>query len=92
MNKSLIYANALEQWGFFSQTNMLVEECAELILAVQKFNHRTGNVNNVLEELADVEIMCEQMRLIFDSVCIDQIKKQKLERLESLLHRHDKLH
>ena len=89
MNKSLIYATALEQWGFFSQTNMLIEECAELILAMQKYNHRTGDVDNVLEELADVEIMCEQMRLIFDSTHIDQIKKQKLERLEGLIHRHD---
>ncbi|MBE9509346.1 MAG: hypothetical protein IMY71_00585 [Bacteroidetes bacterium] len=65
--------------------DMLVEECSELIQALQKFNHRHGNPDNVVEELADVEIMCEQMRLIFNPVRIDEVKKLKLERLKKRL-------
>jgi NTP pyrophosphatase (non-canonical NTP hydrolase) len=85
MTKKQIYEKALVAWGRTSQMDMLVEECAELIQAAQKFNHRHGTYCDVTEELADVEIMCEQMRLIFDPVGIDEIKRQKLERLEKLL-------
>jgi NTP pyrophosphatase (non-canonical NTP hydrolase) len=85
MNKKQLYEKALVTWGRTSQMDMLVEECAELIKATQKFNHRCGIYYDVTEELADVEIMCEQMRLIFNPVRIDEIKRQKLERLERLL-------
>jgi hypothetical protein len=52
---------------------------------MQKFNHRAGCLGAVLEEIADVEIMCEQMRIIFGSDTIDIVKKKKLERLQRLL-------
>lgn len=82
MTRKQIYEKALIVWGRTSQMNMLVKECGELIQALQKFNHRHGSVLGVIEELADVEIMCEQMRLIFNPTEIDEIKEQKLNRLE----------
>jgi len=85
MKRSNLYKEALAHWGRTGQMDMLVEECAELIQALQKFNHRHGGKENVIEELADVEIMCEQMRFIFDPIDINRIKDQKLERLERLL-------
>jgi NTP pyrophosphatase (non-canonical NTP hydrolase) len=83
MTKKQIYEKVLALWGRTSQMDLLVEECAELIQAMQKLNHRHGDVIAVVEELADVEIMCEQMRLIFNPVEIDKIKEQKLRRLEA---------
>ena len=85
MTKDQIYRKALLAWGRGSQMDMLVEECAELIQALQKFNHRHGESINVIEELADVEIMCEQMRLIFSPEKIDTVKELKLARLEGKL-------
>lgn len=54
----------LEHYGATAQRRQLVEECAELIQAVAKYE-RTGSETayyNFIEELADVEIMLEQMR------------------------------
>jgi hypothetical protein len=39
MTKKQIYKKALIVWGRTSQMDMLVEECAELIKAMQKLNH-----------------------------------------------------
>ena len=85
MKKVSTYKAALKQWGVFSQFNVLVEECAELIFALQKFQFRNGSEHNVIEELADVEIMCEQMRLVFSPARINKVKKQKLEQLQERL-------
>ena len=45
-----------------------------------------GYYENIEEEIADVEIMLEQLTRIFsDREAIDEIKQQKLERLERRL-------
>lgn len=54
----------LHHYGAQAQRRQLVEECAELIQAVTKLerNPNTTTLYNFIEELADVEIMLEQMR------------------------------
>lgn len=94
MNKEYLYKKAIAVWGIQAQLNMAVEECAELIKAIQK--RKRGNDNStidpLLEEMADVEIMLEQLKEIFNykysNGAIDKfkdIKRQKLERLEKML-------
>lgn len=60
-----------DTYGFEQQREMLVEECAELIQAVQKIKRadNSGDAERIdkatsayLEEMADVSIMLEQMR------------------------------
>ena len=85
MDKEKLYQKITERWGASFQMDVLVEECAELIRVLQKFNHRNGDAAAVIEELVDVEIMCEQMRTTFDPVAIDALKKQKLERFQQCL-------
>lgn len=81
-----IYQDAINKWGQESQLNMLVEECAELISAVNRL--RRGNTDSVpvLEELADVDIMIEQMKMIFDRNTIESIKCSKLSRLRERIN------
>lgn len=81
-----VYQNAIDLWGATSQIDMMIEECAELIHALQKI--KRGRPVNVSEELADVEIMCEQMRVIFSSSKIDREKEIKLQRLRHLIATH----
>ena len=50
---------ALDQWGLNAQVGQTVEECAELIVALQKHINRTpksGTVEDITDEIADVEI------------------------------------
>jgi NTP pyrophosphatase (non-canonical NTP hydrolase) len=75
---------------------MLMEECAELIRATNKLNRdedvKTSagimfiHAENFIEEIADVEIMLEQMIQYYNlRSMIDKKKQEKLKRLEILL-------
>ena len=57
---------ALEKWGLEAQCDQCVEECAELIAVLQKYIKRspkTATIEDVVDEIADVEMMLAQMRL-----------------------------
>ena len=91
MNPSKLYKKAVEKWGVEAQVDMVVEECAELILAIQKVKRKLGKAPakkllDVAYEIADVEIMLEQMKTIL--CChgvVEMNKKVKLERLKKRL-------
>lgn len=79
-----------DYYGLDNQMEQLVEECSELIQAVQKYkramaNHNEGGVilaiNNMQKERADVEIMLEQMRYLNrDAKSMNLYVKEKIER------------
>lgn len=78
-----IYRDALDLWGFDAQVKMAIEEMAELIVKLVKFNRNTNGstMDEICEEIADVEIMMEQCRLIFGVLATDKAKREKLLRL-----------
>jgi len=57
---------AIDKYGKTAQMDMVIEECAELIQAVSKNKRGRDNRNNIVEEIADVELMIEQLKLMFD--------------------------
>ncbi|WEM34470.1 nucleoside triphosphate pyrophosphohydrolase [Xanthomonas phage X1] len=64
-----LYADCLDHWGAPAQTDMLVEELAELIVAVQKYTKRKAtydNFDHMAEEMADVILMIEEMAFHFN--------------------------
>ena len=69
-------------YGYEAQREQFVEECSEAILAVQKVKRRCSNGNfiNLAEEVADVLIMAEQMRILISQSLIDEFIQKKLER------------
>ena len=80
---------ALDKWGLAAQVGQTVEECAELIVVLQKYINRTvkPSTDDVLDEIADVEMMLAQMRLTFgieDEMLAKRIK-QKFAKLEEYL-------
>ena len=59
---------ALDKWGLAAQAGQTIEECAELIVALQKHINREPSpktIENIVDEIADVEMMLAQMRLVF---------------------------
>lgn len=61
-----------DHYGLDSQINILQEELAELIQAVSKF--RRGDPSHIIEEIADVKIMLDQITYLlqkFTSVDIN---------------------
>lgn len=103
MLKEMIMKDKIEKianhYGFEKQSGQLIEECAEIIQAVRKYNRFdegliTGDdiltsindsnmlIQNIVEEIADVEIMLEQMKhlLNINPDAIEQIKVNKIAR------------
>ena len=82
----------IETWGEKSQFEMAQEEATELALAVRKFIRRGDDKSfqDLAGEIADVEIMIEQMKIIEASLpmAIQQIKFEKLKRLEKRIDSH----
>ena len=75
-----------DYYGFEHQCEIFVEECAEAIQAVQKFKRAKQpqacqeTMINLFEEVADVLIMAEQMRLFFSEGILNATIDRKLER------------
>lgn len=82
-----LYEAAVEKFGEIAQIDQATEEMAELIVALNKYkryvNFRQGDKEEILahiaEERADVEIMLNQLHVIFG----DNTEKE-LEKLEHL--------
>lgn len=68
----LIYVKAIERWGRDAQIVKAAEEMAELSAVLLKYVNlppddaeRDALKERILEEMADVEIMLEQLGLVF---------------------------
>ena len=64
-----LYARAWRKWGPDSQLDMVIEEAAELIQAVNKvkrYGYKAKNLDHLAEEVTDVAIMLEQTVEVLD--------------------------
>jgi len=89
-NRNNVYNKAIEKFGKSGQFDMAQEEATELALAIRRYNrlgHDAG-VDNLLEEIADTEIMIEQLKIMLplcSTYKIKDIKKSKINRLNNIL-------
>lgn len=89
-----IMTRAIQHFGETAQIDMAVEEMAELTKALCKVKRATPGaattaaIANVIEEIADVQIMLDQLRLIF-ARSTDEVEEDKLRRLLSRINRYE---
>lgn len=85
-----------DHYGYEPQSMQLIEEMAELTVAINKYrrfvskgvNNAVNNIlqaefllNNIIEEIADVEIMLEQIKHLIDSNNdVAKVKELKIAR------------
>ena len=86
-----LYIRAIDTWGAESQLRQFQDECAEAIAAVNRMIRGTGSVDSLAEEIADVEIMCEQARRVVGIHRVEHFRKLKLARLEDRLNNPSKV-
>jgi NTP pyrophosphatase (non-canonical NTP hydrolase) len=72
---------AVNTYGRDIQMIIAMEECGELIQALSKYLR--GKEHNVEEEIADMEIMIQQLKIMFDSKSIDEWVEKKINRLDN---------
>ena len=80
MNETEIMGAAIRLYGEKEQEDMAVEECSELIQAI-KHKHR-GRSHNIPEEIADVEICLEQLKMINN--CYEEVEKIREKKMNRL--------
>lgn len=82
-----IFLNMIEKFGNEHQINIFTEECAEVLFAISKHRRGLAGVNSVVEELVDVQIMINQLKLIYDpnGTEFPPIYKYKINRIKKLL-------
>lgn len=78
---------ALETYGKDMQLNVAIEELSELIKEICKSKRGADNRDNIIEEMADCQIMISQIQIIFDIGANEIADKviEKLDRLEKRL-------
>lgn len=82
-----IMQDAIKTYGAKAQTDMMIEEMSELTKALLKLRRAEGNEDvqkaaliSVKEEMADVEIVLEQMHILYGDSSRD-VLAYKLNRL-----------
>lgn len=88
-----VFRRCIVEYGANSQIDMALEEMAELSKALLKLRReKDGNskslIDDVIDEIADVRIMCRQMELLFQAEDrvekrIDFKVKRQMKRLEN---------
>lgn len=81
-NESIICSKAIETFGINNQKMMAVEECAELINALVKEKRGRVSDDEIITEIADVQIMCEQLMQHYGREKVTRERYRKLRRLE----------
>ena len=82
----LIFEQAIRTYGKESQMQMVHEEVAELQKEICKLWRGRDNVQAIAEEVADVEIMLDQLKLILDiEEDVQRFREKKITRLKERL-------
>jgi len=76
-----VYNAAIDEWGEELQVDKSIEELSELTRELSRWHLGYTNQDEICEEIADVQIMCEQLELLFDESRIEEHRERKLKRL-----------
>lgn len=87
-----ILGTAANVYGINLQFKMLSEECGELLSVANKYLRGRVKVEDLIEEVIDVQIMCEQVFILVGCTVekAEVVRKRKLERLHERLLKREK--
>lgn len=79
-----------KHYGFQHQVKKTTEECGEFIVALSKLANGEGTQADVLEEMADVMVMLQQMQyfLNIDSALLHKTMETKVHRQLERMNQH----
>lgn len=85
-NEINIFEQAIKTYGEEAQVKMVLEEVAELQKEICKLWRGRDNIQAIAEEVADVGIMLDQLKLILDiTEDVQQFREKKITRLKERL-------
>lgn len=84
MVKNELFERARSHYGLKQQVIVAIEELSELQKELTKFLRLKADYDHIAEEIADVEICCEELKQYFKlHNIVGTWKSQKLQRLQS---------
>ena len=72
---------AIDHFGVEHQKQKAVEEMGELIVELTREQDERTDAGHIQEEIADVIVMAEQLRIIYGGSLVDEQIERKLDRL-----------
>ncbi len=87
INETEVLQRALDTYGSLPQIVMVFEEMSELQKELCKYLRGKYSPASIAEEIADVEIMIEQMKMLF--CCADEVRDVRRRKVERLKERLD---
>ena len=91
-----IYQDAIDKWGETAQLDQMIEEMAELTLAISKYKRqfndslldyqKVGVMENLYIEIADVKLMIEEMEYMFGKENVQKAYERQLKKFELELY------
>lgn len=82
---------AIEFFGKRYQINKAIEEMAELNAELARYQNDKAMIVNIIEEIADVSIMIEQLKLIFGTELVNCHIGIKMRRLKAIIDEKSKV-
>lgn len=76
---------ALKVWGIDAQADMAEEEAAEFIAASKHYARGKVGEDELIDELADLRIMQEQLSLFIGPDAVEERVEEKMDRLRERL-------
>lgn len=96
MGNKNIYQDAIDKWGKTAQLDQMIEEMAELTLAISKYKRqfndslldyqKVGVMENLYTEIADVKLMIEEMEYMFGKENVQKAYENQLKKFEKELY------
>lgn len=87
-NKTL--KRAIEEYGTLTQIIVAIEEMAELTKELCKQLRGRDNMEEIAEEIADVEIVLAEQKMLFD--CAEMVKEFEAAKIRRLRERLEGKH
>lgn len=86
MDEKEVFNDAVYYFGKQHQRQKAIEELSELIKEVSKEQIGEGNIEHLAEEMADVEITMEQLKIMYDNAAlVGQYREKKVSRLAGMI-------
>ncbi len=85
MSMTKTYKKTVDKWGEEAQYDQMIEECAELIVALKHLKRGKIDRQEVINELADVTLMVGQLTWMLGEEEVNSAIEEKLQKLEKLL-------
>lgn len=81
-----IVERVAKYYGFAPQLDMMVEECGEMIVAINHYKRQRVSTERLIEEFADIWIVLKQMGVFLDESSIANVVDYKLRRIDRVIN------